>query len=93
MAWFQNAQDPLRKAIYQKVAQGAKFLHMEDGMARVQQGLFAFHVPRTTAYSIIAKQFQENEKCDLKELDFYHMFDPYLTIRKNSPYKELFSSG
>ncbi|KAF9803579.1 hypothetical protein SFRURICE_008734, partial [Spodoptera frugiperda] len=54
------------------------------------QGLFAFHSIVEPVYRQIEDTFLENEKCDLMEVDFLYNFDPFVPVRKGSPYFELF---
>ncbi|RZC33568.1 glutamate receptor 2, partial [Asbolus verrucosus] len=95
--YFENAQEPVRKAIYQqKVApkgQKPNFMTAEEGMKRVQQGFFAFHVELNTGYKIVSDIFQENEKCGLMEVEYVNLIEPWLSTRKNSAYKEVMKIG
>ncbi|CAH0695671.1 unnamed protein product [Spodoptera exigua] len=56
----------------------------------VLKGLFAFHSIVEPVYRQIEDTFLENEKCDLMEVDFLNNFDPFVPVRKGSPYFELF---
>nr|CAI5837534.1 unnamed protein product [Callosobruchus analis] len=95
--YFEHAQDPIRKAIYQqKIApkgQKAKFISLEEGMSRVRDEFFGFHSELSVAYKIVADTFRENEKCALKEVAYVNMLDPHMVIRKRSAYKELVKIG
>nr|CAH7754868.1 unnamed protein product [Callosobruchus chinensis] len=95
--YFEHAQDPIRKAIYQqKIApkgQKAKFISLEEGMSRVRDEFFGFHSELSVAYKIVADTFKENEKCALKEVAYVNMLDPHMVIRKRSAYKELVKIG
>lgn len=54
---MENADDPVRRAIYvQKVAppnQKPRFLPIVDGIKRMREGLFAFHVETGAGYKIV----------------------------------------
>ncbi|EFA10663.2 Glutamate receptor 1-like Protein [Tribolium castaneum] len=95
--YFENAQEPVRKAIYQqKVApkgQKPNFMTAEEGIRKVQQGFFAFHVELSTGYKIIGEVFQEGEKCGLKEIEYVNLIEPWLATQKKSPYKEVMKIG
>ncbi|XP_063921270.1 glutamate receptor-like [Zophobas morio] len=95
--YFENAKEPVRKAIYeQKVApkgQKPNFMTAEQGIRKVQEGFFAFHVELHTGYNLISNIFQEGEKCGLKEIDYENFFEPYIGIKKRSPYKEIMKIG
>jgi glutamate receptor, ionotropic, invertebrate len=41
-------------------------------------------------YRIIQETFQEEEKCDLVEIDYINEIDPWLPGQKRSPLKEIF---
>ncbi|KAJ8959817.1 hypothetical protein NQ318_011549 [Aromia moschata] len=92
-----NAQEPIRKKIYEeKVApkgQKPNFMTVEEGIRRVREGFFAFHVELSSGYKMVADTFQENEKCSLKEIEYVNLIEPWLAVKKNSSYKEIFKVG
>lgn len=57
------------------------------------QGLFAFHMEIGVGYKFVGKYFQESEKCGLKEIQYLQVIDPWLAVRKNTPFKEMFKIG
>uniref|UniRef100_A0A0K8TUD4 Ionotropic Receptor n=1 Tax=Epiphyas postvittana TaxID=65032 RepID=A0A0K8TUD4_EPIPO len=95
--YFSTATEPVRKAIYEtKVApRGSKprFMSMEEGVKKMQKGLFAFHMETGVGYKFVGKYFQESEKCGLKEIQYLQVIDPWLAVRKNTPFKEMFKIG
>lgn len=42
---------------------------------------------------MVTETFFENEKCDLQEIQFYELIDPWYAIQKNSSFKEVFKVG
>ncbi|XP_026326080.1 probable glutamate receptor [Hyposmocoma kahamanoa] len=93
--FFMKWNDPIRKAIYDKKiapkGQKPNYLSMEEGIERIRQGLFAFHMEVYPGYRIIQETYQENEKCDLVEIDYLNeQPNPWLPGQKGSPFKELF---
>ncbi|KAI8435876.1 hypothetical protein MSG28_004084, partial [Choristoneura fumiferana] len=56
-------------------------------------GLFAFHMETGVGYKFVGKYFQESEKCGLKEIQYLQVIDPWLAVRKNTPFKEMFKIG
>ena len=66
---------------------------LEEGVKKVQQGLFAFHMEVTVGYRYVSKFYEEGEKCDLREVAFANMANPYTTHRKDSPYREALRIG
>lgn len=94
---FQTAREPTRRAIYeQKIApkdQKPNFMSVQEGIKRVQNEFFAFHVELSTGYKVIGDIFKENEKCGLQEITFVNLIEPWLPIQKNSNYKEIMKVG
>lgn len=66
------------------------FYSLEEGVKKMQKGLFAFNMELPVGYGVVSRFFEEGEKCDLKEVKFGNMAYPYLIHRKNSPLKEAF---
>nr|CAH7747942.1 unnamed protein product [Callosobruchus chinensis] len=92
-----NATEPIRRALYvQKVAQPGKpdnFLHLEEGVRKMREGLFAFHMETGPGYKIVGEIFEESEKCGLQEIQFLQVIDPWLAIQKNSSFKKILKIG
>lgn len=61
----------------------------EEGIAKVRNEFFAFHMEVGRAYTLISKTFQEYEKCGLTEIDYLNLHTTFISIRKNSTLKEL----
>ncbi|XP_050303417.1 ionotropic receptor 75a-like [Anthonomus grandis grandis] len=95
--YFKTADEPIRKLLYQKkVAPAGKppnFMFIEDGVRKMRKGLFAFHMETGSGYKLVGETFKEDEKCDLQEIQFLQVVDPWLSIQKNSSYKEKFKIG
>nr|AXY83447.1 putative ionotropic receptor 25 [Conopomorpha sinensis] len=95
--YFSAATEPVRKAIYQtKIAPPGvtpRFISMEEGVKNIQKGLFAFHMEIGVGYKFVSKYFKEGEKCGLKEIPFLQVIDPWIGVRKHSPYKEMYKIG
>lgn len=91
--YFAYYQDPIRKAIYEKkiIPRGEKehFYNMSYGITRMRQGFFAFHTEPLRGYQTVEETFYEHEKCDIQEITFLQEFDPWLFVKKRSPYKEI----
>ncbi|XP_028174131.1 glutamate receptor 1-like isoform X1 [Ostrinia furnacalis] len=89
---FSLYNDPVHVTIYKKVdpEKGkGQFYDINEGVERIRQGLFAFHSIVEPVYRRIEDTFLETEKCDLAEVDFMNGFDPFVPVRKDSPYLEL----
>ncbi|XP_046970208.1 glutamate receptor U1-like [Vanessa cardui] len=92
--FFKKLNEPIRKAIYNKkiAPKGKKpnFYTMKEGVEKIRKGLFAFHMELNPGYRLIQETYQEEEKCDLVEIDYINEIDPWLPGQKRSPYKDLF---
>ncbi|KAK9879953.1 hypothetical protein WA026_008463 [Henosepilachna vigintioctopunctata] len=95
--YFGTAEDPTRKAIYeQKIATNnhkPNFMTIKEGIRRVQSEFFGFHVELSSGYKVIGDSFKETEKCGLREITYVDVKEPWLSIRKNSSYKEIMKIG
>nr|APC94259.1 ionotropic receptor 6 [Pyrrhalta maculicollis] len=95
--FFPRANDPIRRAIYeQKVAppgQKPNFLPLDEGVRKIREGLFAFHMETGVGYKVVGEIFQEHEKCGLQEISYFVFTDPHIAIQKNSSYRKLLKIG
>ncbi|XP_045448923.1 ionotropic receptor 75a-like [Melitaea cinxia] len=95
--YFSTETEPIRKAIYEtKVAPPGitpRFISMEKGVKEIKKGLFAFHMETGVGYKFVGKYFEEGEKCGLKEIQYLRVIDPWLAVRKNTPFMEMFKIG
>ncbi|XP_068632010.1 ionotropic receptor 75a-like [Battus philenor] len=95
--YFATMTEPTRKALYEtKIAPPGvtpRFLTMEDGVEKMRQGLFAFHMEIGVGYKFVGKYFEEGEKCSLYEIQYLQVTDPWIGVRKKSPYIELYKIG
>lgn len=87
----------MEKEIYEKGIVNkdgsTNFYPLAEGVKKVQQKLFAFHMETPVGYRVVSKLYDESEKCDLREVSFADIAFPYATCRKNSPYKEALRIG
>ncbi|XP_045772160.1 uncharacterized protein LOC123872073 [Maniola jurtina] len=95
--YFSTETEPVRRAIYEtKVAPPGttpRFMSMERGVQEIKKGLFAFHMETGVGYKFVGKYFEEGEKCGLKEIQYLRVIDPWLAVRKNTPFMEMFKIG
>ncbi|CAH1645570.1 unnamed protein product [Spodoptera littoralis] len=56
-------------------------------------GLFAFHMETGVGYKFVGKYFNEGEKCGLREIQYLQVIDPWLAVRKETPFREMFKIG
>ena len=90
--------DPVRKSILaQRICppEGPeRFYNMQEGLDRVRKGYFAFHLELASGYKTISDMFTEEEKCNLQTMKFLiEIPNPWVTINKQSPYKEIVAMG
>lgn len=64
-------------------------MDLDEGVRRMQKGLFALHMETPIGYRLVSNYFNEAEKCDLREIPFADFRSPYFVTRKHSPFKEL----
>ncbi|KAK9879941.1 hypothetical protein WA026_008451 [Henosepilachna vigintioctopunctata] len=95
--YFPNATEPVRKAIYEKKVappgQIPKYFPILEGVKKMREGLFAFHMETGPGYKLVAELFDEGEKCGLQEIQYLQVPDPWLAIQKNSSFKEALKIG
>ncbi|CAH0701263.1 unnamed protein product [Spodoptera exigua] len=95
--YFSTATEPVRKAIYEKkVAPPGttpRFMTMDEGVIQMRKGLFAFHMETGVGYKFVGKYFNEGEKCGLREIQYLQVIDPWLAVRKDTPFREMFKIG
>lgn len=95
--YFSHASERVRAAIYENKIKlkdgGENFYNLSDGVQRIRNGLFAFHMELGVGYKILLETFQEDEKCGLQEIQYLQVIDPFYAIQKNSSYKEIFKVG
>nr|ULA45345.1 chemosensory ionotropic receptor IR75q.2 [Agrotis segetum] len=95
--YFSTATEPVRKAIYEKkVAPPGttpRFMTMDEGVKQMRKGLFAFHMETGVGYKFVGKYFNEGEKCGLREIQYLQVIDPWLAVRKDTPFREMFKIG
>lgn len=68
-------------------------MSIDEGIRRMRDEFFAFHVELSNGYKVVGDIFMEHQKCGLKEVEFFQLTEPWLTTRKNSSYKEIFKIG
>lgn len=87
--------DPVRREFRERFVTNKTsiWITLEDGIEKVRQGLFAFHVDTAAGYQLIQETYEEDEKCGLQEIDYMGVLDPMLVIKKKSPYREIFRVG
>ena len=89
--------DPVDKIIYEtrivKKDGSLNFYSVEEGVKKMRKGLFAFHMEVTVGYRYVSKFYEEGEKCDIREVIFAKLGNPYLIHRKHSPSRESLRQG
>ncbi|XP_011300833.1 glutamate receptor ionotropic, delta-2 isoform X2 [Fopius arisanus] len=93
--YFGAFEDPVRKEFYERLVKDkpAVWMPLEEGIQRVREGLFAFHVDLGFGYQMMQETFEEVEKCGIEEIDYLKVYDPLLVIEKQSPFREIIRVG
>lgn len=71
----------------------SNIFNAEDGVELIKTGAYAFHVEESTAYKIISRTFDEKLICKLSEIEAYRSDRLYLSLQKNSTFREIFTYG
>lgn len=91
--YFSKADKPFDRKVYlEKLAPPGKkdhYIPAEEGIKRIRKGLFGYLLEESNGYKMIEETFYEHEKCELISIEFLKFSDPFLSIRKRSPYKEI----
>lgn len=91
--YFARYTEPIQKQFYETrvVPPNAPsaYINETEGIERLRQGMFAFHMDNGPAYLHISKLFFENEKCGLVVIKYYDMGGTWHAFQKRSPYKEI----
>ena len=67
-------------------------MSLHEGLERVRKGLFAFHHELGIGYKIVSDTFLEEEKCGLQTIVcFVDFVDPWISVSKQTPFKEILS--
>ncbi|KAM7361080.1 ionotropic receptor 84a [Cochliomyia hominivorax] len=92
---FVNSTNPLIQNIYKyricnKHRKQHNIMTLEEGVHKIGEGNFAFHVAIDRAYRLLQTFLTESEFCDLQEVNFHpsFTFSSGVGIRKSSPYYE-----
>nr|AXF48857.1 ionotropic receptor IR26 [Lobesia botrana] len=93
---FSHETRPIHRALSQRkiLPHGEKaFLSIEEGIRKVREDMFAFHVEMTAGYDQIQRTFLEDEKCNLGAIKYMSLTYPYLALSETSPIKEQLRIG
>lgn len=97
MCVLQRLTDPIERQLYEKRILNKdgtdNFMTLDEGVRRMQRGLFALHMETPVGYRLVVKYFSEHEKCDLREMRFANIQSPYFISRKHSQFKEILRIG
>ncbi|XP_039431000.1 ionotropic receptor 75a-like [Culex pipiens pallens] len=90
--FLNQTKDPLATQLYHtKILNGENnFLNVSEGIARVQQGGYAFQCDTAYAYPLMKRTFTDKEICDLQETVLSPFRQMHLPLPKGSPFREMF---
>ena len=88
---MQDTTDPeikrlFRDKLFRKPFREA-FVSQEEGVERMRSGLYAFYGDVGT-YKVISDRYEEDEKCQLKEVTINPSNTLAFPVKKGSPYRE-----
>lgn len=69
------------------------YYNSEDGITKMRDEFFAFHMEQLSSYKTIKKKLSAAQICSMKKIIYEKIFHPWLTLRNNSEYKEIFRVG
>jgi hypothetical protein len=99
---FQRTMEPeIRRMFHKKIEFYNKTLGSldynyftpEQGVELMRTQAFGFHVEEATAYKIIQETFDEKLICKLSEIEVNRPVYTVGNVRKNSPFRELYTFG
>lgn len=82
-----------KRKIFPPGAKKPNYFDPEIGIEKVKHGGFAYHTDVPTAYYLIRKTFDNDDICELEEIDFIKAIMLPVVYQKNSPYTKLFARG
>ncbi|XP_037899961.1 uncharacterized protein LOC119644475, partial [Glossina fuscipes] len=91
---FENSSSRLMHIIYKERILGANgkshtnILPLEQGIYRIAQGGFAFHMSIDRAYRLLKNQLNERQFCELQEIRYIPGYSTGIILAKSTPYKE-----
>ncbi|XP_062542163.1 uncharacterized protein LOC134210156 [Armigeres subalbatus] len=95
--YLSTSTEPVRRALYEKkllLKNGSMNIYsVNDGIAKIREGLFAYHVYTSTAYQRVSETYDEVEKCYLRELVFFTNSIGYLPMKMNYTFREHMNVG
>ncbi|KAJ0176964.1 hypothetical protein K1T71_006973 [Dendrolimus kikuchii] len=84
-------ENELREKKVFKRTEAQVFRSLEEGIAMVKLGGFAYHTEVNSANNLISRTFTQRELCELGSLHSMEKTLLFPCVQKNSPYKEFFS--
>lgn len=67
-------------------------MNLEKGLEKIKYGLFAIHGEINSIYEYVNKNYTEDQKCGLGELDTVQIPQTSIPLQKLSPLRELFTT-
>nr|WKR36436.1 ionotropic receptor 75a [Fopius arisanus] len=97
--YFATTANPHSKAMFQRKIRPTNkkpkgsYMPAAEGLQRVREGGVAFHINVATGYKMIEDTFEENEICELQEIDMVGQCLTSMVTPKKSPFNEMFTWG
>lgn len=95
ITWFQIMNDSdvqyiYKHKVYPPGAKAFNIYPIEEGIAKVKQGGFAYHTQLDTGYPIISRTFDQDAICDVTEIPMIPQVFAGILVQKKSQFRELF---
>nr|WGC55094.1 ionotropic receptor 2 [Psyttalia incisi] len=95
--YFATTANPHSQKLFERKIKPTKkkpkgsYMSASEGIERVREGGFAFHINVATGYKMIEDTFKENEICELQQIDMVGQCLTSMVTRKHSPFNEMFT--
>ncbi|XP_063697766.1 probable glutamate receptor [Culicoides brevitarsis] len=95
--YMPRTTDPIRLKIYrEKIAppnSPPNFVDLKTGVALLRNSSYAYFAEGGSLYTEMERTFFEGEKCNLNEIEYLEIIDPYQALKKNSPFREIMKTN
>lgn len=93
---FQYASNPVAKNIYEKKLKprGDKFMmSLRQGTEKMRTHFFAFYTEGSSINKLMSDYFDESEKCNVRQVEYVKIKEPWIIAQKHGSYTELLKIG
>ncbi|XP_033225807.1 ionotropic receptor 75a-like [Belonocnema kinseyi] len=83
----------LFRARFLSLPESKRWFPSDEGIKRIIEGNFAYHIDPNIAYPIIERTFDNRQICQLTEVNFVHTTHMPFFVSKDSPFLEMATRG